>query len=67
MSKAIQFWPCISDPITGKISNRVGALMSRENAENFLKRNYSFLWRNLEAIPQPENHPYFRKLDKVKS
>ena len=54
------FYPCIEDRVTGHISIRLTTKpMTHAEASDFLKRHYTQRWRNCEAIPQPESHPYF--------
>ena len=56
----MKFYPCIEDPVTGRISVRVTReSMTHGEASDFLKRHYSQKWLRCEAIPQPETHPYF--------
>lgn len=56
-----KFYPCIEDPLTGRISKRLTREpMTFEEATDFLKRTQPTKWRRCEAIPQPETHPYFQ-------
>lgn len=56
------FYPCTTHPVTGRISVRQSRKpMSRDEAEDLLKRRFWQQWLRCEAIPQPENHPYFSK------
>lgn len=47
------YYPCIIDRF-GHIKQKVAGKMTREEAENYLKKYYADKWRNGEAIPQPE-------------
>ena len=53
------FYPCTTNPITGRISLRVGAAMSNERAVSHLKASYSGQWHAGTALPQPVTHPHF--------
>ena len=53
----LQFYPCIENPLTGHINKRVGPAMTREQAEDLLKRRYPSKWLRCEVIPQPVNMP----------
>lgn len=54
------YYPCGLNKRTGKISEKLGEAMEKNEAETFLKRFYWSEWVRLEAIPQPVNHPYFK-------
>lgn len=53
------YYPCLPDRVTGRINNRVGDAMTKEQAENHLKEHHYGLWVLAQAIPQPVTHPYF--------
>lgn len=55
-----EYYPCIMDKVTGRISVRKGPVMTREQAVEFLRKNYKYTWLACEAIPQPVNHSYFK-------
>ena len=51
------YYPCITDH-HGKILKKVSKqAMTKEQAEDYLKRNYWKQWINCEAIPQLCNTP----------
>lgn len=54
------YYPCIWNPKTCRIDRKLlPEPMPREEAEDYLKRNYLNLWLKGEAIPQPENKQLF--------
>ena len=56
----MMFYPCIENKVTGRISQKVSDKpMTKEQAEQFLKRHYWSKCVRCEAIPQPITHPYF--------
>jgi hypothetical protein len=54
-----QYYPCVMDDDTGKISVRVGPAMSFQSALDLLKQSYSGAWQNQRACAQPVSHEYF--------
>lgn len=51
------YYPCITDH-HGKILKKVSQqAMTKDQAEDYLKRNYRKQWINCEAIPQLCNTP----------
>lgn len=59
-SRKLLYYPCVFNPRTSRIDLPVGKAMSRESAENVLKRKYRRAWLDCDAIPQPVTHPYFK-------
>ena len=57
---SLQWYPCIYDEKTCRISKKVGGLMTMEEAEQILKTQYRQKWLMCEAIPQREDHPHFQ-------
>lgn len=60
----ILYYPCIADA-SGKIRRQVSKQpMTKGKAEDYLKTHFRAKWLNLEAIPQPVSHPYFKGAQK---
>lgn len=55
MAEEQLFYPCVFRCKTARIDKPVGAAMSREDAERFLKTHYRMVWLNGDAIPQPKD------------
>lgn len=54
-----QFYPCLMNDDTGKISRRVGPAMSFAAAVDYLKQNHPGAWQRQRATAQPVTHEMF--------